>query len=81
MALTLTDQDVDDASQVDPLLELIPSEIEQFAADGACDREPTTMLSRRATRDSDIAVVIPQRTSSMALTDLIDRIAPSINAP
>lgn len=62
VAVTLTDQDVDDPSQVGPLLEQIPSEIEQVTADGAYDGEPTYEVI--ASRDSDIAVVIPPRASS-----------------
>ena len=64
----LTDQDVDDASQVEPLLAQIQGEIEQFTADGAYDGEPT--YAALATRDPDIAVVIPPRASSTPPTGL-----------
>jgi hypothetical protein len=57
VAVTLTDQDVDDASQVGPLLEQIEPPIEQVTADGAYDGEPT--YQRIAARDAAIAVVIP----------------------
>jgi hypothetical protein len=57
----LTEQDVDDPSQVGPLLDQIPPEVEidQVTADGAYDGEPTyqTILARQ----SNIAVVIPPR--------------------
>jgi hypothetical protein len=66
--VSLTDQDVDDASQVEPLLGQIPGEIEQFTADGAYDGEPTYVAL--AARDPDIAVVIPPRTSSTPPDDL-----------
>jgi transposase len=62
VAATLTDQDVDDASQVDPLLDQIPGEIEQVTADGAYDGEPT--YEAIVSRNSNIAVVIPPRASS-----------------
>ena len=62
VAVTLTSQDVDDPSQVAPLLEQIPGEIEQITADGAYDGEPT--YEAIAARNPDIAVVIPPRSSS-----------------
>ncbi len=68
VGVRLTDQDVDDASQVEPLLAQIPGEIEQFTADGAYDGEPT--YAALARRDPDIAVVIPPRTSSTPPDDL-----------
>ena len=40
VAVTLTDQDVSDESQVGPLLEQIESPIEQVTADGAYDGGP-----------------------------------------
>ena len=64
VAVTLTGQDVDDPSQVAPLLEQIPSEIEQVTADGAYDGEPT--YATIAARSPDIAVVIPPRATSTA---------------
>jgi hypothetical protein len=57
VASVLTEQDVDDPSQVGPLLEQIPQEIEQVTADGAYDGEPTYETIAR--HDPDIAVVIP----------------------
>ena len=57
VAVTLTDQAVSDKSRVGPLLEHNQSLIEQVAADGAYDGEPTYQTT--ATHDSAIAVVIP----------------------
>ena len=59
VASMLTEQEVDDPSQVGPLREQIPQEIEQITADGAYDGEPTCETIAR--RDPDIAVVIPPR--------------------
>lgn len=64
VAVKLTGQDIDDASQVGPLLEQIPAEIEQVTADGPYDGEPTYAII--ATRSADIAVVIPPRATSAA---------------
>ena len=41
VAQTLTDQDTDDPSQVEPLLDQIDSEIAKVTADGAYDGAPT----------------------------------------
>lgn len=68
VGVTLTGQDVDDPSQVGPLLEQIPGEIEQVTADGAYDGEPTYDVI--AARRTDIAVVIPPRASSVIPSDL-----------
>jgi len=62
VAVTLTDQEVDDASQVGPLLKQIPGEIEPLTADGAYDDEPT--YEAIAAYDADIAVMIPPRANS-----------------
>ena len=56
VASILTEQNVDDPSQVGPLLEQITQDIEQVTADGAYDGEPTYETIAR--RDPDIAVVI-----------------------
>ena len=68
VAVTLTGQDVDDASQVGPLLEQIPAEIDQITADGAYDGEPTYDVI--AACDRDIAVVIPPRAGSTLKDEL-----------
>ena len=64
VAVTLNDQDVDDPSQVAPLLDQILGEIEQVSADGAYDGEPTYAII--AARDQNITVVIPPRATSTA---------------
>jgi transposase len=68
VAVTLTGQDVDDASQVGPLLEQIPAEVDQITADDAYDGEPTYAII--AARGEDIAVVIPRRASSTPQLEL-----------
>ena len=68
VAVTLTGQDVDDPSQVGPLLDQIPTEIGQVSADGAYDGEPT--YATIAARSADIDVVIPPRATSTAPPDL-----------
>ena len=70
VASVLTGQDVDDPSQVGPLLEQIPQEIEieQVTADGAYDGEPTYEII--AARSKDIAVVIPPRATSVESPEL-----------
>lgn len=66
--MTLTGQDVDDPSQVAPLLEQIPTEIEQITADGAYDGAAT--YATIAARRPDIAVVLPPRATSTLPPDL-----------
>jgi len=65
VACVLTPQDMDDPSQVGPLLDQIPAhiEIDQVTADGAYDGEATykTILDRQG----DIAVVIPPRAGAL----------------
>ena len=63
VAVTLTDQDVSDESQVGPLLEQIEPPIEQVTADGAYDGEPTYQTI--AAHDSAIAVVIPPQENAV----------------
>ena len=59
VAQTLTDQDVDDPSQVGPLLDQLDDPIAQVTADGAYDGAPTYQTI--AAHGDDIAVVIPPR--------------------
>lgn len=59
VAQTLTDQDVDDPSQVGPLLDQIGGPIARVTADGAYDGAPTYQTI--AAHSGDIAVVIPPR--------------------
>ena len=59
MAVTLTNQDTSDESQVGALLEQIEPAIEQVTAVGAYDGEPTYQMI--AAHDANIVVVIPPR--------------------
>ena len=63
VAAALTDQDVDDASQVGLLLEQIEPPLEQITADGAYDGEPTYQTI--AAHDDAVAVVIPPRDTAV----------------
>ena len=63
VAVTLTDQDVSDESQVGLLLEQIESPIKQVTADGAYDGEPTYQTI--APHDAAIAVVIPRQDNTV----------------
>ncbi|MDI1269231.1 MAG: IS5 family transposase [Polaromonas sp.] len=62
VASMLTEQDVDDPSQVGPLLDQIEHEIGQVTADGAYDGDPT--YETIAKRDPQIQVVIPPRVTA-----------------
>ena len=62
VASTLTEHDVDDPSQVGPLLDQIEQEIGQVTADGAYDGDPT--YETIASRDPQIQVVIPPRVTA-----------------
>lgn len=63
VAQTLTDQDVDDPSQVEPLLDQIDIPIARVTADGAYDGAPT--YATIATYGDDIEVVIPPRSTAV----------------
>jgi hypothetical protein len=63
-AHTLTDQNVDDPSQVGLLLDQIEGPIRQVTADGAYDGTPT--YERIAAHDSQIVVAIPPRATAVA---------------
>jgi hypothetical protein len=63
VAQTLTDQDVDDPSQVAPLLEQIDGRISRVTADGAYDGAPTYRTI--AAHGDDIEVVIPPRSTAV----------------
>jgi len=66
VASVLTEQDVDDPTQVGPLLDQIEHEIGQVTADGAYDGEPT--YDTIAKRDPHINVVIPSRATAQPST-------------
>lgn len=67
IAHVVADQDVGDASQVEPLLEQIDLPIGRFTADGAYDGEPTydAVISHSA----DATVVIPPRANAVERPD------------
>jgi hypothetical protein len=62
VASILTEQDVDDPSQVGPLLDQIEQEIRQVTADGTYDGDPT--YETITSRDPQIQVVIPPRVTA-----------------
>jgi hypothetical protein len=63
VAQTLTDQDVDDRSQVGPLLDQIDGGIATVTADGAYDGAST--YATIAAHGDDIEVVIPPRATAV----------------
>ena len=63
VAQSLTDQDVDDPSQVVPLLDQIDGRIARVTADGAYDGAPT--YDTIAAHGDDIEVVIPPRSTAV----------------
>jgi hypothetical protein len=63
VASILTEKEVDDPSQVLPLLDQFSGEITQVTADGAYDGEPTYQVI--AARSADITVVIPPRATAV----------------
>ena len=62
LAATLTTSDVDDASQVDPLLDQVTDPVASFTADGAYDQED--VYRDVADRHPDAAVIVPPRSSA-----------------
>src|SRR5215212_4747904 len=58
VASALTDKEVDDGSQVDPLLDQIDGAVASFTADGAFDRDD--VYAEVAARHPDAAVVPPR---------------------
>ena len=67
VAQVLTDQHMDDASQVGPLLRQTEEEIEKVIADGAYDGAPTYQAI--AQRGADIEVVIAPRKTAVSATE------------
>jgi len=63
IAHILTDQEAGDASQLEPLLDQIGDEIDQFTADGAYDGTPTYDAVLR--HSAGARVVIPPRSNSI----------------
>jgi hypothetical protein len=63
VASALTDRDVDDASQVGPLLDQVAGELASLTADGAYDQE--SVYADVAQRHPDAAVVVPPRATAV----------------
>jgi Transposase DDE domain len=63
VASVLTDKDVDDGSQVGPLLERIDGPVASLTGDGAFDRDD--VYAEVASRHPDAAVVVPPRSSAV----------------
>ena len=63
VASTLTSKDVDDASQVDPLLDQVAGSVVSFTADGAYDQD--RVYAGVAERHPEAAVVVPPRATAV----------------
>ena len=63
MASTLTAKDVDDASQVDPLLDQVAGPVASFTGDGAYDQD--RVYAGVAQRHPEAAVVVPPRATAV----------------
>ncbi len=63
VAAALTDREVDDASQVGPLLDQVAGAVASFVADGAYDQSST--YDEAAQRHPDAAVVVPPRSTAV----------------
>ena len=63
VASVLTDKDVDDGSQVGPLLDRIDGPVASFTADGAYDRDD--VYAEVAARHPEAEVVMPPRASAV----------------
>ena len=66
VAVTLTTKDVDDASEVGPLLEQLERPVASFTADGAYDQD--SVYDSVTGRDPEAAVIVPPR-STAALSE------------
>jgi hypothetical protein len=63
VAATLTDRDVDDASQVGPLLDQVDGQIDSFTGDGAYDQDG--VYASVAERHPDAAIIVPPRATAV----------------
>ena len=63
VAATLTTKDVDDASEVAPLLEQVEGPLASFTADGAYDQD--SVYEAMAGRDPEAAVIVPPRATAV----------------
>jgi hypothetical protein len=71
VASTLTINDVDDGSQVGPLLDQIDGPVASFTADGAFDRD--NAYAEVAARHPDATVIVPPR-SGVVLSNTVDTV-------
>ncbi len=62
VAATLTTKDVDDASEVDPLLQQVEGPLASFTADGAYDQD--SVDDAVAARDPEAAIIVPPRATA-----------------
>jgi hypothetical protein len=63
MAATLTNPDVDDAAQVEPLLDQVPESVASFTGDGAYDQE--SVSADIAERHPAAAIIVPPRSTAV----------------
>ena len=63
VAATLTPKDIDDASQVDPLLDQAKGTMASFTGDGAYDQD--RVYASVAKRHPQAAVVVPPRSTAV----------------
>jgi hypothetical protein len=63
VASVLTDKDIDDGSQVGPLLDRVDGSMASFIGDGAYDREDVSI--EVTSRHPDAVVVVPPRSSAV----------------
>jgi hypothetical protein len=63
VAATLTDRDVDDASQVGPLLDQVAGSVASFTGDGAYDQEG--VYAGVGERHPDATVIVPPRSTAV----------------
>ena len=63
IASVLTDKDVDDGSQVGPLLDRVDGSVASFTGDGAYDRDD--VYAEVAARHPDAAVIVPPRSKAV----------------
>jgi hypothetical protein len=63
VASVLADKDIDDGSQVGPLLDQVDGSVASFIGDGAYDRDD--VYAEVAARHPDAAVVVPPRSSAV----------------
>jgi hypothetical protein len=63
VAAVLTTNDVDDASQVSPLLDQVQAPLASFTGDGAYDQD--TVYGAINERDPDAAVIVPPRATAV----------------